>query len=113
EDNFSATLSLYWTPPGGSEALLDKNAVHTAAGIPNAPKPPYKNAVLAADRPDPGIFAEGDPPVYYMVSTGGSFPIRRSYDLVFWEDTGEAVLPSGKPAWAANGGRNWAPEMHR
>jgi hypothetical protein len=23
------------------------------------------------------------------------------------------VLPAGKPTWAANGFRNWAPELHR
>ncbi len=113
EVNYGAALSLYWTPPGGTESLLDENAVTAAAGLPEGPKPPYRNAVLAANRPDPGVLADGNPPVYYMLTTGGKFPIRRSYDLVLWEYTEKTVLPDGKPAWAANGNRNWAPEMHR
>jgi arabinan endo-1,5-alpha-L-arabinosidase len=59
------------------------------------------------------VLKDGTPPTYYMVCTGGSFGIRRSYDLVLWESTGQSVIPAGKPAWAANGSRNWAPEMHR
>ncbi len=76
--------------------------------------PPFANPVVPFDCPDPGILALPDPePIYYMVCTGGSFPIRRSHDLVHWEDTGASILPSGAPAWAANGGRNWAPELHK
>jgi beta-xylosidase len=47
-----------------------------------------------------------------MACTGGSFPLRFSRDLVSWSDTGVAILPGGKPSWAANGNRNWAPELH-
>jgi beta-xylosidase len=31
---------------------------------------------------------------------------------VSWTDTGATLLPTGQPAWAANGFRNWAPELH-
>jgi beta-xylosidase len=48
-----------------------------------------------------------------MVCTGGRFRIRTSADLVLWEDSGQFILPGAKPDWAANGGRNWAPEIHR
>jgi beta-xylosidase len=56
---------------------------------------------------------QGNETVYRAVCTGGSFPIRGSRSLVFWEQTGASILPGGKPDWAANGGRNWAPELHR
>jgi GH43 family beta-xylosidase len=111
EYNLDAELHLYWTPPGGTESLLD--ATHVVAGDVSyrAPKPPYANPVIDVNCPDPGVIAVGD--AFYAICTGGHFGIRRSYDLVRWEDTGAVVLPDGKPAWAANGGRNWAPEMHR
>jgi hypothetical protein len=112
EIDLTAELRLTWTPPGGAEALLDAAHVVTAPGGGAAPKPPYANPVVPFDCPDPGVVATGEPPVYYALCTGGSFPIRRSHDLVLWEDTGAVVLPDGKPAWAANGFRNWAPEMH-
>jgi len=113
EIDLTAELHLYWTPPGGEEALLDAAHVTTRPGLANGPKPPYSNPVIPFDCPDPGVISTGDPPIYYAVCTGGSFPIRRSYDLVLWEDTGAVVLPGGKAPWSANGGRNWAPEMHR
>ena len=113
EIDLTAELRLTWTPPGGAEELLTADHVQTAPGRDRAPKPPYANPVVAFDCPDPGVIAVGDPPVYYALCTGGRFPIRRSHDLVLWEDTGAVVLPDGKPAWAANGGRNWAPEMHQ
>jgi GH43 family beta-xylosidase len=112
ELDLGATLRLAWTPPGGSEALLDGAHVVTAPAIAGGPKPPYANPVLAQDCPDPGVIAVGAPPVYYAICTGGRFPIRRSHDLVMWEATGAFVFPSGKPPYAANGNRNWAPEMH-
>jgi beta-xylosidase len=49
---------------------------------------------------------------WVMVCTGGKMPIRVSDDLVTWKDSGNFILPSGKAAWSANGGRNWAPEIH-
>lgn len=113
EANYGAEVALFWTPPGGEEELLDERFVTASEGSEVSPKPPYRNAVIAENRPDPGVFADGTPPVYYMVSTGGSMRIRRSYDLVFWEDTDGRILPDGKPAWAANGNRNWAPELHK
>jgi hypothetical protein len=103
EVNLSAELHLTTEP-----AL----AAFAGPGGAAAPTPPYANPVIGFDCPDPGVAAVGEPPVYYALCTGGSFPIRRSYDLVRWEDTGAVVLPDGKPPWAANGGRNWAPEIH-
>lgn len=110
ELDLGAKLRLAWTPPGGSEELLDGTHVVTAPAIAGGPKPPYANPVLAQDCPDPGVLAVGD--TYYAICTGGRFRIRRSYDLVMWEDTNAFVFPSGKPPYAANGNRNWAPEMH-
>jgi hypothetical protein len=116
EIDLAAELHLYWTPPGGTETLLDATHVTTAPGTDAGPKPPYTNPLVPTNCPDPGVIsiagAGGAPPTYYAVCTGGSFRIRRSYDLVLWEDTGASILPAGKPPWAANGGRNWAPEIH-
>jgi len=112
ELDLGAELRLSWTPPGGAEAVLDAASVTASAGIDHGPKPPYANPVLPFDCPDPGVVGVGQPPVYYALCTGGRFPIRRSDDLVMWEDTGAVVLPDGKPPWAANGNRNWAPELH-
>jgi GH43 family beta-xylosidase len=113
EIDLTAELHLYWTRPGAAEQLLDSSHVTSGAATDDGPKPPYANPVVAFDCPDPGVIAAGDPPVYYAICTGGSFPIRRSYDLVLWEETGAEVLPSGVAPWSANGYRNWAPEMHR
>ena len=88
----------------------------TQTVAPAAPKPvPYTNAVLAADCPDPGVTRVDDAagPLFTMVCTGGRFRIRQSKDLVTWKDTGAFVFPSGKPPWASDGNRNWAPEIHR
>jgi hypothetical protein len=112
EIDLGAEVHLTWTPPGDTEALLDAAHVVTAPGGGAGPKPPYANPVVPFDCPDPGVVSVGEPPVYYALCTGGAFPIRRSHDLVLWEDTGAVVLPDGKPAWAANGFRNWAPELH-
>jgi beta-xylosidase len=48
-----------------------------------------------------------------MVCTGGRFTIFKSPDLVRWTSTGSSIIPSGKAPWSANGGRNWAPELHK
>lgn len=112
ELDLGAELRLSWTPPGEAEAVLDAAHVTTAPAIDGAPKPPFANPVIAFDCPDPGVISVGAPAVYYAVCTGGRFPIRRSHDLVLWEDTGAFVFPDGKPPYAANGFRNWAPELH-
>lgn len=39
-------------------------------------------------------------------------PVRVSDDMVSWRPSGNALLPGGQAAWSANGGRNWAPEIH-
>ncbi|WP_236516966.1 family 43 glycosylhydrolase [Sandaracinus amylolyticus] len=113
EIDLAAQLRVLWTPPGGTESPIDEThalAVPLSAELP-PPAPHYTNPVVPFDCPDPGVLA--DESAYYMVCTGGRFPIRRSRDLVRWSDTGAAVIPSGAPPWAANGHRNWAPELHR
>jgi beta-xylosidase len=117
EIDLDASARLLWSSDGLPEEIIGSAYLQT---IPEprdepGPKPPYLNPTVAFDCPDPGVLAvpDAEDPGYYMVCTGGSFPIRFSRDLVFWEDTGAVVLPDGKPSWAANGGRNWAPELHR
>lgn len=117
EIDLDASARLVWSHAGVAEAPIGTDAL-TTVDVPTdlpGPKPPYLNPVVPFDCPDPGVIAvpDGDMPTYYMVCTGGSFPIRTSRDLVFWSDTGAAILPNGKPQWAANGFRNWAPEIHR
>ncbi len=117
EKDLTAEVHLAWRSDAFAEQIIPAERLWTApVGAPlRAPQPPYENPVVARDCPDPGLLA--DPAstgvTYYMVCTGGSFPIRRSADLVLWEDSGHAVLPTGKPPWALDGGRNWAPELHR
>jgi arabinan endo-1,5-alpha-L-arabinosidase len=74
----------------------------------------FDNPVFAEDCADPGVVRVGDGggASFFMVCTGGGFAIRRSEDLVSWRDTGASIFPSGKPPWANNGERNWAPEIH-
>jgi GH43 family beta-xylosidase len=117
EIDLAASLRLSWSGPGRDEEVISSLYLRTTASPSElaGPKPPYQNPVIAFDCPDPGVLAAGTPsaPAYYAACTGGSFPVRTSRDLVFWTDTGAAILPDGKPGWAANGGRNWAPELHR
>lgn len=117
ELNLASSARLLWSSPTLSEEVIPTAqliAAETASGLP-PPKPPFTNPVEAFDCPDPGVLGVEAPdgPHFYKVCTGGPFPIRHSRDLVMWGDTGAVVLPQGKPAWAANGGRNWAPEMHK
>jgi GH43 family beta-xylosidase len=118
EIDIEASLRLSWSSATMPEAVIGPEhlaAPAVGSGLPG-PKPPYINPVVPFDCPDPGVIAVPDDDgtaAYYMVCTGGTFPIRRSRDLVSWQDTGAALLPAGKPAWAANGFRNWAPEIHR
>ena len=111
EADLGAEVHLYWTPPGGVEEILGGAHVQVASSDDDAPKPPYANPVIAHDCPDPGVARVGDD-LYLSACTGGTFPVRVSRDLVAWEDAGFALLPDGKPTWAANGSRNWAPELH-
>lgn len=86
----------------------------------------YKNALVDPHGspitcPDPSV---SDSPSagyrYFLVCTSdydsSSFPIRKSNDLVHWENVGY-VFPAGKhPSWAmemGKGGRYWAPEIFR
>lgn len=115
EIDLTAELRLLWgsIELGLAEQVIPTEHLRAAPSGPpsTAPHPPVHNPVVGHDCPDPGVMAADG--AFYMVCTGGSFPIRRSDDLVFWSDTGAAVLPAGKPAWSANGWRDWAPELHR
>jgi beta-xylosidase len=104
------------TPPADNAVAPPNAPPPPGTTTPPAPPPPppmpvpYTNAVLAKDCPDPGVLASGG--MFYMTCTGGKFEIRSSKDLVTWTDTGSSILPSGKAPWAADGNRNWAPEIH-
>ncbi len=110
-----AEMQLSWRAPdvGIAEQIIPSEYLRAAPEATErvGVKPPYQNPVVDRDCPDPGVtFAGG---AYYMVCTGGAFAIQRSRDLVTWTATGSAVLPGGKAPWSANGGRNWAPEIHQ
>lgn len=114
ELDLEASIRLLWSSDTLPEQTISPQyllAAQSSLELP-PPKPPYINPAVPFDCPDPGILTLADTD-HYMVCTGGTFPIRRSRDLILWSDTGAAILPDGKPAWAANGGRNWAPELHR
>ena len=112
EIDIEASVRLLWSSATMPEAPIGDDVLSTVELSPElpGPKPPYANPVVPFDCPDPGVLAVDDG--YGMACTGGSFPLRFSRDLVGWSDTGVAILPGGKPAWAANGNRNWAPELH-
>lgn len=116
EAHSPAEVHLSWIPPGGAAEIIPASMLRAAAAATDEPAPAgfYQNPVVPFDCPDPGVIdaGEGDHD-FYVVCTGGSFPIRRSPDLVQWHDTGAEVLPGGKAPWSANGFRNWAPELHR
>ena len=117
ELDMAASIRLSWSSGTIAEQVVPaENLVPAAAasGL-EAPKPPYTNPVIPFDCPDPGVITPQDTGGrdFAMVCTGGRFPIRLSRDLVIWHDSGVALLPDGKAPWAANGDRNWAPEIHK
>jgi GH43 family beta-xylosidase len=118
----AAALTLEWQPPGGvrgaipsAQLLPSGDEPKDAKGVAlEGPRPSFDNPVVPFDCPDPGVLgmtSDGHP-LFAMVCTGGKLPVRLSDDLVTWRDSGSAILPSGKAPWSANGGRNWAPEIH-
>ncbi len=113
EADLDASVRLSWSADGLAEAIIPEDRFTTTnegSGLPG-PKPPITNPVLATSCPDPGVLATKD--AFYMVCTGGKLPLRTSRDLVTWATVPNAfVLADGKPTWADNGGRNWAPEIH-
>ncbi|MEZ4461813.1 MAG: family 43 glycosylhydrolase [bacterium] len=115
ERDLTAEARVGWSGPGVEDQVLSGEFLRTT-GLPSdlgAPQSPYLNPVLPNDCPDPGVAKDEETDTYYAICTGGNFWIWRSYDLVFWHGTFANVLPDGKPSWAANGGRNWAPEIHK
>lgn len=116
ELDIEASMKLSWSSATLPEQVIPTSALWSAPerSALASPKPPYTNPVVPFDCPDPGVVATGDAALGFIaVCTGGTFPIRSSRSLVFWAATGAALLPEGKPSWAANGFRNWAPEVHR
>ncbi|MFO0741902.1 MAG: family 43 glycosylhydrolase [Labilithrix sp.] len=112
EADLDAQIRLWWSAGGLAEEPIPAEQLTTvdvATGLPG-PKPPIANPVFPTSCPDPGVVANGG--LFYMVCTGGKFGIKQSRDLVTWTSAGASILPDGKPTWAANGGRNWAPEIH-
>lgn len=117
EIDLDASARLLWSSATIAEEVIPTTSLTTVADgetLPS-PKPPFTNPVIPFDCPDPGVAAnpDGDPPGFVAVCTGGRFRVRTSRSLVTWTDTESFILPEGKPAWAANGNRNWAPEIHR
>ncbi|MBI2395206.1 MAG: family 43 glycosylhydrolase [Deltaproteobacteria bacterium] len=114
--DLGATIQLYWSSKTVARALVPTSALRPAKArsAARAPAPPYVNPVYAKDCPDPGVLRveEEGRAAYYMSCTGGVFRVYRSRDLVRWAATSGAILPAGKAPWSANGGRNWAPELH-
>ena len=111
----AAALALEWQPPGGTRAAIPTEALRPATDAPaDGPRPTFSNPVIPFDCPDPGVMSVPGPhPRWVMACTGGKMRIRVSDDLVTWQDSQGYILPSGKAPWSANGGRNWAPEIHR
>ncbi len=69
----------------------------------------FRNPVIAANHPDPGILRVGQR--YYLYSTAGAagnMPVQVSPDLVHWRLAGD-----GQPVIApwSRSGRHWAPEV--
>lgn len=116
EVNLGAVVKLEWESASQRREVIRATSMRTTAA-PRAdlrsPRPDYVNPVTPFDCPDPGAIWVEEDRAYYSVCTGGTFPIRRSFNLTRWHDTGVTVLPSGKAPWAGNGARNWAPEIHR
>lgn len=110
-----AKLALEWQPPGGARGAIPLSALKPLDPKSNeGPRPMFANPVVPFDCPDPGVtYAPDAHPKWVMVCTGGSMPVRVSRDLIHWKDSGGVLLPGGKAAWSANGGRNWAPEIHK
>ena len=118
-----ASLALEWQPPGGARRVLPTEAlapltappVDAKGAVLDGPRPTFENPATPFDCPDPGVLAvaSGGHPLFAMVCTGGKLPVRLSDDLVTWRSSGGFLLPDGKASWSANGGRNWAPEVHR
>lgn len=122
QDSGPARLAVQWQPPGGARGPLPTDALtpdterpKDAAGVVReGPRPTFQNPVVPFDCPDPGVsVVPGEHISFVMVCTGGAMRVRRSDDLVRWADTPGVILPGGKAAWSANGGRNWAPEIHK
>lgn len=118
-----AALAFEWQPPGGARGALPTEALAPLATAPvdakgavlAGPRPTFENPSTPFDCPDPGVLAltRDMHPLFAMVCTGGKFPVRLSDDLVTWKASGGFILPDGKASWSANGGRNWAPEIHQ
>jgi hypothetical protein len=112
ELDLEASARLLWSSAALAEEVIPTASLRTAPPVAlPSPKPPFTNPVIPFDCPDPGVVGLPNA-TFAAVCTGGRFRVRTSRSLVTWSDTEVFILPDGKPAWAANGGRNWAPELH-
>jgi GH43 family beta-xylosidase len=112
EQTGPARVTLRWRDPDGVEAVIPSAQLwpDTSGAEMPSPAPPYSNPVMSQSCADPGVLAADD--WYYLVCTGGRFRIKRSRDLVIWQETDSYILPEGGPPWSASGDYHWAPEMH-
>lgn len=64
----------------------------------------FTNPVIYADTPEPCVLFFNN--YYYSVTIGsnsyGHFPIRKSEDLVNWEEIGVIFTPQTTPSWAVS-----------
>ena len=113
EQTGAAHVTLRWRDPDGAEEVIPTEQLWPDASGADSPSPapPYQNPVMQSSCADPGVLALDD--WYYAVCTGGRFRIKRSRDLVIWQETDSYILPESGPSWSANGLYRWAPELHR
>lgn len=110
----TAKIHLSWSSDDIPAEIIPREnlrALPAPSGLA-APRPPYRNPTTSYACPDPSVISVS-PAEFYMVCTGGTFPIHRSSELLFWDDTGSSILPDGQAPWATDGSRNWAPEIHQ
>lgn len=80
--------------------------------------PLYKNPLLAANTPDPGVVWCSELHRWYAVTTGcdndskglNCFPIYSSADMATWDAEGYIFPNQTTPKWASS--QFWAPELH-
>jgi beta-xylosidase len=107
--SLSISLSLTVFAACGFDAAGSGESEQTASALPTST---FTNPVIARDCPDPGVLRIDGEDGFVMACTGGRFGIRSSPDLVTWSDTTKSIFPDGKPPWAKDGKRDWAPEIH-
>jgi GH43 family beta-xylosidase len=112
EQTGPARVTLRWRHPDGVEEVIPTAQLWADASGSETPSPapPYQNPVMSQSCADPGVLHKDG--WYYAVCTGGRFRIKRSRDLVIWQETDSYILPEGGPSWSASDSYRWAPELH-